>query len=82
MKYAGQLERFIEAHYPASTSQQELTIWTSTMRRTGMTVEPLAAQGRTIIKWKQLDEIDAGTCDGATYAQVGLKFCEYISEYS
>ena len=55
MKYAGQLERFIGAHYPEMEAE----------------AEPL-----TILKWKQLDEIDAGVCDGLTYAQVAADFPE------
>lgn len=68
MQYAAQLDRFIEAYYP--TPATELAVWTSTMLRTGMTVERIAARGRSVVKWKQLDEIDAGICDGMTYEQV------------
>lgn len=67
-QYAVQLDRFIEAYYP--TPDTELAVWTSTMLRTGMTVERIAARGRSVVKWKQLDEIDAGVCDGMTYEQV------------
>ncbi|TYZ59312.1 hypothetical protein PybrP1_001191 [[Pythium] brassicae (nom. inval.)] len=68
MQYAAQLDRFVEAYYP--TPDTELAVWTSTMLRTGMTVERIAARGRSVVKWKQLDEIDAGICDGMTYEQV------------
>lgn len=68
IQYAQQLDRFIDAYYP--TPDTELAVWTSTMLRTGMTVERIAARGRSIVKWKQLDEIDAGICDGMTYEQV------------
>lgn len=74
MQYAAQLDRFIEAYYP--TPDTELAVWTSTMLRTGMTVERIAARGRSIVKWKQLDEIDAGICDGMTYEQVAEEMPE------
>lgn len=78
MKYAEQLDRFIQAHYPAGKS--ELCVWTSTMKRTGMTVQPIMDRGRSVVKWKQLDEIDAGICDGMTYVDVSEKLPEeYIA---
>jgi broad specificity phosphatase PhoE len=42
-------------HYPPGT---DLTVWTSTLRRTVQTASYL---GREIVQWKGLDEIDAGT---------------------
>jgi broad specificity phosphatase PhoE len=78
VQYAMQLDRFVETYYPAQTT--ELAVWTSTMLRTGMTVERIAARGRTIVKWKQLDEIDAGVCDGMTYEQVATDMPdEYVA---
>lgn len=68
LQYAMQLDRFINAYYPAPDT--ELAVWTSTMLRTGMTVDRISARGRSVVKWKQLDEIDAGVCDGMTYEQV------------
>ncbi|OQS07677.1 6-phosphofructo-2-kinase/fructose-2,6-biphosphatase, partial [Thraustotheca clavata] len=72
-QYAQQLDKFIAAHYPEDT---RLSVWTSTMARTGQTVERIAARGRTVVKWKQLDEIDAGICDGLTYPQVAEMYPE------
>ncbi|KAI9913695.1 hypothetical protein PsorP6_006150 [Peronosclerospora sorghi] len=74
VQYAEQLDRFINALYP--TPDTELAVWTSTMLRTGMTVERIAARGRSIVKWKQLDEIDAGICDGMTFEQVAIEMPE------
>ncbi|TDH72693.1 uncharacterized protein CCR75_008789 [Bremia lactucae] len=74
VQYAVQLDRFIDAYYPSHDT--ELAVWTSTMLRTGMTVERIAARGRSIVKWKQLDEIDAGICDGMTYKQVAEEMPE------
>ncbi|KAH9086564.1 hypothetical protein LEN26_019991 [Aphanomyces euteiches] len=77
VKYAQQLDKFIQAHYPPDTP---LSVWTSTMTRTGQTVERIAAHGRIVVKWKQLDEIDAGICDGMTYEQVAQQLPdEYLA---
>lgn len=43
-------------------------VWTSTMRRTTETAEQIA--GSTNRAWRALDEIDAGVCDGLTYAEI------------
>lgn len=75
VQYADQLDRFIEAHYPSEGSQT-LSCWSSTMCRTGMTIKKIQGRGRSVIKWKQLDEIDAGICDGLTYAEVADKYPE------
>lgn len=63
--YAARLATFMSQQYPAS--DDSLQVWTSTLRRTGMTAAPL---GRQIIQWKALDEIDAGVCDGMTYEAI------------
>ncbi|KAF0686634.1 Aste57867_21581 [Aphanomyces stellatus] len=77
MKYAQQLDKFVDALYPADT---RLSVWTSTMQRTGQTVERIAGRGRVVVKWKQLDEIDAGICDGMTYEQVAQQLPdEYVA---
>lgn len=49
----------------------ELVVWTSMLRRTAATAAHL---GRPIIRWKELDEIDAGICDGLTYEEVAAKY--------
>lgn len=45
-----------------------VSVWTSTLQRTILTAAGLPFAK---LKWKALDEIDAGVCDGMTYAQVG-----------
>jgi broad specificity phosphatase PhoE/predicted kinase len=42
-------------------------LWTSTLRRTTDTAEALGMPFRA---WRALDEIDAGVCDGMTYAEI------------
>ena len=46
-------------------------VWTSTLVRT---VETASRLGRPIQRWKILDEIHAGMCDGLTYAEIKSQF--------
>jgi len=46
---------------------QHVAVWTSTLRRTTETAELLGLPFRA---WRALDEIDAGICDGMTYAEI------------
>ncbi|KAJ1877969.1 Fructose-2,6-bisphosphatase, partial [Coemansia sp. RSA 486] len=55
---------------------QPLTIWTSTLQRTGETAAGLPYKK---MQWKALDELDAGLCDGLTYEDVER---EYPEEYA
>src|SRR5262249_35111716 len=48
-------------------SADELTIWTSTLRRTIQTAALIPV--KTVV-FRALDEIDAGICDGMTYEQI------------
>jgi 6-phosphofructo-2-kinase/fructose-2,6-biphosphatase len=50
-----------------------VSVWTSTLRRTIQTAQNLPYAK---LKWKALDEIDAGICDGMTYAEVAEKYPE------
>jgi 6-phosphofructo-2-kinase/fructose-2,6-biphosphatase len=45
-------------------------VWTSTLQRT---IQTAAALPFAKLRWKALDEIDAGICDGMTYAQIAEK---------
>lgn len=45
-------------------------VWTSTLQRTITTAAKLR---RPAIRWRQLDEIDAGVCDGMSYEEVAEK---------
>jgi broad specificity phosphatase PhoE/predicted kinase len=60
--YGRRLRSYFEEAAP-----DDLVIWTSTLRRTQ---ETAAQIGRRYRPWKPLDEIDAGTFDGLTYAEV------------
>ncbi|KAJ1673495.1 Fructose-2,6-bisphosphatase, partial [Spiromyces aspiralis] len=52
---------------------QQLTIWTSTLKRTIQTASKLKYPK---LQWKALDELDAGLCDGLTYDEVELTYPE------
>jgi broad specificity phosphatase PhoE/predicted kinase len=45
----------------------DVVVWTSTMKRTLETAEIMGLPYRA---WRALDEIDAGLCDGSTYAEI------------
>jgi broad specificity phosphatase PhoE/predicted kinase len=45
----------------------QAVVWTSTLRRTIETAEIVGLPFRA---WRALDEIDAGVCDGMTYAEI------------
>ncbi|RMZ85247.1 hypothetical protein DV738_g317, partial [Chaetothyriales sp. CBS 135597] len=54
-----------------------LTIWTSTLKRTGQTSRYLEQElGWEKLEWKALDELDSGVCDGMTYAEIARDFPE------
>lgn len=62
LEYGRSLGRYFSDRAP-----DDLVVWTSSLRRTRDTAE---AMGRRYRSWKPLDEIDAGICDGWTYADV------------
>ena len=50
---------------------RKLTVWVSTLKRTNQTAAHLSF---TKLQWKALDEIDSGSCDGMTYAEIESTF--------
>jgi broad specificity phosphatase PhoE/predicted kinase len=59
------------------SSGSPITVWTSTLRRTVQTASYLTTQP---VRWRALDEIDAGLCDGMTYAEIKEKMpAEYAA---
>ncbi|KAI9661555.1 MAG: Fructose-2,6-bisphosphatase [Trizodia sp. TS-e1964] len=52
------------------TDGRNLTIWTSTLKRTMQTARFLPGYGNETLHWKALDELDSGVCDGLTYAEI------------
>ncbi|KAK4555686.1 Fructose-2,6-bisphosphatase [Recurvomyces mirabilis] len=50
-----------------SAGDRPLTVWTSTLKRTGQTARYLPYEK---LSWKALDELDSGVCDSMTYAEI------------
>lgn len=79
-QYAAKLAAFIKAHDAAHVGGPgKMQVWSSTMRRTLETSSCLAASmspPREVIKWRCLQEIDVGICDGLTYKQVEQRWPE------
>ncbi len=71
--YARHLARFIAGR---SHNASNVTVWTSTLQRTVNTAQSL---GMPTTAWRALDEIDAGICEGLTYAEVNE---QYPAEYA
>jgi broad specificity phosphatase PhoE/predicted kinase len=64
-QYANQLALVVRERIRPSA-----LVWTSTLRRTIETAEIIGLPFRS---WRALDEIDAGVCDGMTYAEIADK---------
>lgn len=71
--YAKALADFVGQRFGAGP---ELVVFTSTLRRT---VETASALTVSATAWRALDEIDAGICDGRTYAEIAE---EHPHEYA
>lgn len=54
-----------------SAGDAQLTVWTSTLKRTNQTARFLPYEKLT---WKALDELDSGVCDGLTYADIEKQY--------
>jgi broad specificity phosphatase PhoE/predicted kinase len=63
-EYALNLAAHVREYFGATN---DLDVWTSTLQRTKQTAAPL---GIEVGEWRALDEIDAGECDGMTYAEI------------
>lgn len=62
-RYAEKLPELVKQ----SAGDRPLTVWTSTLKRTGQTAKHLPYEK---LSWKALDELDSGVCDGLTYAEI------------
>ncbi|KAF9924694.1 Fructose-2,6-bisphosphatase [Linnemannia zychae] len=69
-QYARALPDLLATHIP---NADQLTIWTSTKKRTIATARHLPNKK---LAWKALDELEAGKADGLTYEQVEEQFPE------
>ncbi|MEW5318299.1 MAG: hypothetical protein WDW38_009532 [Sanguina aurantia] len=57
----------------AGQEDVSVSVWTSTLKRTIQTARGIPFPK---LRWKALDEIDAGICDGFTYEEVDAKYPE------
>lgn len=69
-EYAENLRRFYDERI---APYGPIEVWTSTLVRTQETAEIL---GKTPLQWRALNEIEAGVCDGLTYAEIKERFPE------
>ncbi|KXZ51897.1 hypothetical protein GPECTOR_11g330 [Gonium pectorale] len=75
------LDQLPPSAQPKSTTQSSdekpqyapVSVWTSTLRRTIQTARHLPFPK---LRWKALDEIQAGACDGLTYGEIAAQFPE------
>ena len=68
--YARALADFVRGR---SRKEQDVVVWTSTLRRTLATAEVM---GLAHVSWRALDELDAGVCDGLTYPEIAERWNE------
>ena len=71
--FAGKLPEIFRKH----ADGMQLTVWTSTLKRTIQTASKLSAP---TLEWKNLDELSSGSCDGMTYEEIEAKFPEDFKE--
>eukprot|EP00163_Fabomonas_tropica_P013675 TRINITY_DN2522_c0_g1_i3.p1 TRINITY_DN2522_c0_g1~~TRINITY_DN2522_c0_g1_i3.p1 ORF type:complete len:480 (-),score=65.54 TRINITY_DN2522_c0_g1_i3:1128-2567(-) len=69
--YAEALGEFIRGDSGLSEAAEGFDVWTSCLRRTIQTAAELNHPTR---KWRELNEINAGLCEGMTYEQVAEKY--------
>ena len=66
--YARNLATFTRERLPAGASLQ---VWTSTLQRAVQTGQAVSDE---VQRWRALDEISAGSCDGLTYREIEARF--------
>jgi len=64
--FAQRLRQWVKTNIPDAT--ENLSVWSSTMTRAVQTAEDVPCN--QYIRWKVLDEIEAGTCDSMTYEEI------------
>lgn len=71
-RYAKKLPEIVLKSLGEENEHTNLTVWTSTLKRTQQTASFLPYKKK--LEWKALDELDAGECDGMTYEGIEEKF--------
>lgn len=74
--YAKCLSQFIDSEFKKKGRDLPL-VWTSQLRRTRETVECIPTMN---LCWRALNEIDAGVCEGMTYASIAEKLPNVAAE--
>jgi len=70
LKYSAKLAEFMQKELDVSG----MNLWTSTMTRTIQSAAHLRGTCAQYVKWKALDEIDVGICDGMTYKEIETRY--------
>lgn len=73
-RYAKRLPELVLKSLGEENKHTNLTVWTSTLKRTQQTASFLPYKKK--LEWKALDELDAGECDGMTYEEIETEFPE------
>lgn len=73
-RYAKKLPEIVLKSLGEENEHVNLTVWTSTLKRTQQTASFLPYKKK--LEWKALDELDAGECDGMTYEEIEHQFPE------
>lgn len=73
-RYAKKLPEIVLKSLGEENEHVNLTVWTSTLKRTQQTASFLPYKKK--LEWKALDELDAGECDGMTYEEIENQFPE------
>jgi 6-phosphofructo-2-kinase/fructose-2,6-biphosphatase 2 len=68
-RFAELLAGFFSNLFPDAAQRRKVPIWISTLARTEQTVAYMSSD-HPLIKWRHLDEIDAGQCEGLTYEEI------------
>jgi 6-phosphofructo-2-kinase/fructose-2,6-biphosphatase 2 len=68
-----EFSRLIPVEMIREVGKGNLTVWTSTLKRT---IETAAYLPFKKLEWKQLDELDSGSCDGLTYGEIEKRYPE------
>lgn len=71
-RYAKKLPEIVLRSLGEENKHTNLTVWTSTLKRTQQTASFLPYNKK--LEWKALDELDAGECDGMTYEEIETEF--------
>lgn len=81
-KFAKKLSKFFQSELDlidGAESSNQVKIFTSTLRRATLTADALQL-GTHPISVKLLDELNAGVCDGMTYAEIAEQFPIEVKE--